>query len=340
MIVTHMGRSPLLLCLPHSGEQMHAAVGGRFSATGRLQTDLSWRLEQVLDIATQLDATIVRQPTSRLVIDVDVDPGKPEAVNAIRVGEALCPAMTLDQRRIYKEGEEPGPVEMEERRLLYHAPFHQALAEQVARLRDLHNTVVVFDCQSTRSRLRGIRDEPLPTVCLGTRQDTSCDVSLRRRFERSLKETSELSLDANRFVTGGYIASRYGQPERGINAMTMQVSQAAYLRHESPPFEPDRGLVSRLRQVLLEVMSACSDWARTRDMMQAASQSESALGTGFGQALDELAGLSGLTSLSSIPAGASTRIRLRTQSNTGQAPSDGEDHAKVESQAVLHKAGV
>lgn len=298
MIVTHVGRSPLLLCLPHSGEQMHAAISSRLGATGRLQTDLAWRLEQVFDLAEELDATILVQPTSRLVIDVDVDPDKEAACQAIRVGEALCPAMTLDQRRIYKEGEEPGPVEIKERRLLYFDPFHKALTEELNRLRSLHETVLLFDCQSTRSRIRGIRDEPLPAICLGTRQDTSCDVSFRRRFERSLKQDSDLSFDTGRFVNGGYIVSRYGHPEQGIHAMTLQLSQASYLRHESPPFEPDRGLMARLQGALKGALATSADWARTRDMMQATVKSENSLGTGFGRALDELADLSGMHGLS------------------------------------------
>ncbi|MFD1697127.1 N-formylglutamate amidohydrolase [Roseibium aestuarii] len=293
MIVTHVGRSPLLLCLPHSGEQIHPAVGGRFSATGRLQTDLAWRLDHVMEFARDLDATVIVQPVSRLVIDVDQDPDKPEARKAIRVGEALCPAMTLDQRRIYREGEGPGPVEMEERRLLYHEPFHRAVASQLNRLRQDHDTVVLFDCQSTRSRIRGLRDEPLPSFCIGTRQDTTCDLGLRRRFERAVREASDQTVDSNHHVHGGYIVSRYGQPEAGIHALTLQVSQASYLRHESPPFEPDRGLVTRMRQVLSEAMTSCADWARTRDIMTAASQSEAALGSSFGKVFDQLADLSG-----------------------------------------------
>lgn len=260
MILVDEGQSPLILCLPHSGSVIPNAVEKRLNATGRLQADLAWRLERVFDFHGDLDATVLRSSISRYVIDLDRDPETPVS-DAMDPARALCPATTLDGKRIYQDGEEPGPTEVEQRVLLFHAPFHRALHRQVDRLLRLHRRVVVLDCQSMRSHIKGVTDKGLPVVSIGTAGGGSCDPDLRSLLAGSFSGQEGFTVSVDEQTEGGFITKSLGRPERGIHVLTLLLAQRIYLRHESPPFEPDRTRVDRLRAVLAETISRIEDWA-------------------------------------------------------------------------------
>ncbi|MHA7775281.1 N-formylglutamate amidohydrolase [Roseibium sp. M-1] len=259
MIFVEEGQSPLILCLPHAGTDVPNAVEKRLNATGRLQADLSWRLERVFDLNKELGATVIRSSISRYVIDLDRDPktSNREAMNPAR---ALCPATTLDGKRIYQEGEEPGPTECEQRSLLFYTPFHKALRRQIDRLLRTHRKIIVLDCQSMRSNIKGVSEKGLPLVSIGTNGGTSCDPDLRNLLVGSFKGQEGYTVSVDEQTRGGFITASYGKPDRGLHVMTLLLAQRSYLRHESPPFEPDKARIARLRTVLQDAMTRIVDW--------------------------------------------------------------------------------
>jgi|GEM_PF-67056 len=259
MIFVEEGQSPLILCLPHAGTVVPNAVEKRLNATGRLQADLSWRLERVFDFHDELDATVVRSSISRYVIDLDRDP-KTSCREAMNPARALCPATTLDGKRIYQEGEEPGPTECEQRTLLFFTPFHKALRRQIDRLLRTHRKVIVLDCQSMRSNIKGVSENGLPLVSIGTNGGTSCDPDLRNLLVGSFRGQEGITVSVDEQTRGGFITSTFGRPDRGLHVVTLLLAQRSYLRHESPPFEPDKARTARLRLVLQDAMSRIVDW--------------------------------------------------------------------------------
>ncbi|MEP0231940.1 N-formylglutamate amidohydrolase [Roseibium sp.] len=262
MIIVEKGESPLILCLPHTGVDVPPAVEKRFSATGRLQADISWRLEQVLDIARELDATIIRSTISRYVIDVD-RPADQMADSDISPRDSLCPLSTLDLKRIYLADEEPGPIETEQRKHLFYQPFHQALEEQIGRLRRLHDEVVLFDCQSMRSRIRGFVEGELPVINIGTANGQSCSEGLKSTFVGSFTGLSGFSVAVDEVLGSSYITEKYGSPADGLQCFTLVIAQRVYLRHESPPFEPDKARIARLKTALIDGFSRAIDWTKS-----------------------------------------------------------------------------
>ncbi|KZM50726.1 N-formylglutamate amidohydrolase [Labrenzia sp. OB1] len=265
MILVEEGQSPLILCLPHSGTEIPDAVLNRLNATGRLQTDLSWRIERVFGFHADLDATLLRSSISRYVIDVDKDPQTPVS-EARDPAVALCPVTTLDGKRIYQAGEEPGPTEIEQRSLLFCMPFHRALRKQIDRLLRKHNKIVIVNCQSMRSHIKGVTDTGLPLISIGGSGGTSCDPGLRDQLVGTFRDHEDYSVGVDGFAGGGFIERSYGRPNRGIHVVTLLLAQRAYLRHETPPFEPDKTRIARLSAVLAQTMSGVVDWVeRTGD---------------------------------------------------------------------------
>ncbi|PVB62255.1 N-formylglutamate amidohydrolase [Labrenzia sp. 011] len=275
MILVEEGQSPLILCLPHSGTEIPNAVLNRLNATGRLQTDLAWRLERVFGFHGDLDATLVRSSISRYVIDVDKSPSTPVSA-AWDPAAALCPATTIDGKKIYQDGEEPGPTEVEQRSLLFFMPFHRALRKQIDRLQRSHRNVVIIDCQSMRSHIKGVTDTGLPLVSIGSAGGTSCDPDLRNLLVGTFRGREDYSVGGDEYAKGGFISESYGQPDRGIHVVTLLLAQRSYLRHESPPFEPDKSRLARLSADLAEAMAGVVDWAgRSEDATGVAASSRS-----------------------------------------------------------------
>jgi len=259
MIRVEKGNGPLILCLPHAGSDIPPAIAPRLSATGRLQTDVSWRLEKVLDLSAELDATIIRSTISPYVVDPDQDPSGFRDTRT--VDGVLCPLETLDGKPIYKHDEHPGPAEIEQRLLLFHSPFHDALCREIERLSRLHEKLVLLDCRSIRSRIKGFCDRGLPIISLGTADGTSCDPELKSLLSGTLAEMSGYSVGVDDVFHGGFLTRSYGRPGAGLHAMTLVVAQRAYLRHESPPFEPDKLRVGRLRATLRDAFLRVGEWA-------------------------------------------------------------------------------
>ncbi|MEP4767100.1 MAG: N-formylglutamate amidohydrolase [Roseibium sp.] len=260
MILVDEGQSPLILCLPHSGTDIPPAITKRLNATGRLQTDLSWRLEDVFNTRKDLGVTVIRSTISRYVIDLDKDPETPLS-EAMDPTVALCPATTLDGKNLYQDEEEPGSTEIEQRMLLFHVPFHRALRQQIERVSRLHDKVIILDCQSMRSHIRGVTDKGLPLVSIGSFDGTSCDPDLRNLLVGSFTGQKGFTVEVDDKAKGGFITQSYGRPDRNLHAMTLLFAQRAYLRHESPPFEPDKTRVRRLRTIMEDSLSRLIDWA-------------------------------------------------------------------------------
>jgi N-formylglutamate deformylase len=273
MILVEEGQSPLILCLPHSGTEVPNVVLGQFNATGRLQADLSWKLERVFDLHDQLNATILRSTTSRYVIDLDRN-CEVESANGLDITTARCPATTLDGKSIYREGEQPGPVETEQRSLLFFDPFQQRLRQQIDRLLRIHGKVVLLDCQSMRSNIQGVTGKGLPLVSIGSAEGRSCDPDLRNLFVGSFKGQPGYTVGVDEQVKGGFITQTYGRPDLGVHALTLLLAQRAYLRHESPPFEPDKARVARLKTVLVDSLSRIIDWTGMQSAVETNAVSE------------------------------------------------------------------
>jgi N-formylglutamate amidohydrolase len=62
---------------------------------------------------------------------------------------------------------------------------------------------------------------------------------------------------------GGYITRHYGDPARGVHAVQMEMTEAAYMDETPPyPFRADRAQAAR--QVLREQLGIVLEWGRQR----------------------------------------------------------------------------
>ncbi len=260
------GSAPLLVSLPHTGTFIPAAYEKDFPSLWLARKDADWWIDKLYAFAADLDATIVHTAISRSIIDVNRDPGGVSLYPGQATTE-LCPTTTFDGEPLYCPGAEPDAGEIARRRAAYFDPYHAALAHEIGRLRDLHKTVVLYDCHSIRSVIPRLFDGELPQFNIGTNSGASCAAPLVTGIER-LCDASGLSRVTNGRFKGGYITRQHGNPQAGVHAVQMELACRGYMReHPGPvseagwpsPYDPT--FAAPIRETLRGVLEFCLDFA-------------------------------------------------------------------------------
>jgi N-formylglutamate deformylase len=258
------GDAPLVLSIPHTGTDL-AGLEPKLVSAWLARKDADWWIERLYDFAVGLDATILRTTVSRTVIDVNRDPSGV----SLYPGQAttgLCPLTTFDGEPLYRPGEEPGQADVEARRSSYFEPYHAALAAEIERVRARHGTAVLYDCHSIRSVIPRLFPGELPVFNLGTNDGASAAPDLVRAVEAPLAG-SGLSHVTNGRFKGGWITRRYGQPDRGVHALQMELACRGYMRERPGPVDEgswpvpyDDAYAAPILRVLRDVLETCLRW--------------------------------------------------------------------------------
>ena len=224
--------APLIVSIPHAGVEL-SQYEPRFLSPWLARKDADWRLDELYDFVGALGATVVRTKASRSIIDVNRDPSGA----SLYPGQAttgLCPTTTFDGEPLYGHGDAPDEAEIAQRRRLCFDPYHAALRGEIARLRERHGRVALFDAHSIRSRIPRLFDGELPVFNLGTNSGLSCSLRLREAVAAALAASGASSIVDGRF-RGGWITRSYGKPGEGVEAIQLELACRAYMEEPEWP---------------------------------------------------------------------------------------------------------
>jgi formiminoglutamase len=255
------GDSPVLLAMPHTGTQVPPEIAASLNETGRALADTDWHVERLYDRLAP-GATIVRATFHRYVIDANRDP----AGTLLYPGQnttGLAPLTDFDGQPIWREP--PDADDIEARRAAFHAPYHAALAKEIARLKARHGVAVLYDCHSIRSRIPFLFDGELPVLNIGSNDGVSCAGAIERAAVDAA-ETSGFSFILNGRFKGGWTTRHYGRPADDIHAIQMEIAQRAYLSAETPPWAYDAARAEPLRASLAALLATIEELALAGDM--------------------------------------------------------------------------
>lgn len=263
----HSGAAPLLLCLPHTGTQIPRALESAFVSGWLARKDTDWHVERLYAFAPELGASLVRTRISRAVIDPNRDPSGASLYPGQATTE-LCPTTTFDGESLYRGGQAPDTAQIAARRSEFFLPYHAAIDSELARLRQLHPCVVLYDCHSIRSRVPRLFPGTLPHFNVGTFSGASCDARLTAAVEAVCDLPGYTRVTNGRFK-GGYTTRHYGEPARGVHAIQMELACRGYLREppgeldaENWPCPWDAQFARPLQARLEEVLAACLRFAQ------------------------------------------------------------------------------
>jgi N-formylglutamate deformylase len=252
------GGNALLVSMPHVGTIVPAGLAARMTPAALQLADTDWHLPLVYDLE-RLDATILVATHSRLVVDLNRPPTG-ENLYPGRDTTGLIPVDTFHKEPVYRSGL-PDETETAHRRQTYWRPYHQALQAELARLRQIHQRVVLWDAHSIASVLPRFFDGRLTDLNFGTADGESCDAGLIDAILAPVRAQDRYSWVLNGRFKGGYITRRFGNPTDGVHAVQLEMTQAIYM-DEDPPFALRPDLCSRLAPLLQSCIIAAADWSR------------------------------------------------------------------------------
>jgi N-formylglutamate deformylase len=260
------GSEPLLVSIPHTGTVIPADVEHDLVSPWLARKDTDWWIERLYGFAAGMGATVVRATHSRTVIDVNRDPSGVSLYPG-QTTTGLCPTETFDGELLYRNGREPDTAEIARRRKLYFDPYHAALEDEILRLEQSHQRIVLYDCHSIRSVIPRLFEGELPHMNLGTNLGASCDRGFCHVVQ-AVCDASGFSWVVNHRFTGGWITRHYGRPDIGVHAIQMELACRSYLDEPAaavdeaswpPPYDAARA--AKMRETLKSVFKVCLSYA-------------------------------------------------------------------------------
>ena len=253
MIKVTQGHGPIVLGLPHTGTDVPDDIHDLLNDRGRALADTDWNIHR-LYAGLLDDVTTVRTPIHRYVIDVNRGPDDASLYPGQNT-TGLCPVTDFDGNPIYRPGCEPDAPEIDRRRQAYHQPYHHALSTELARVKAIHGSVILYDCHSIRGKIPHLFANTLPDLNIGTNSSTSCAQTVEKTVHEICHSAPGFTSVVNGRFKGGWTTRTYGQPAQGIHAIQMELAQSTYMQ-EAPPWTYDDTRAAHLRKTLSRILNA------------------------------------------------------------------------------------
>lgn len=252
--ILHRGSSPLLVSMPHIGTEIPPELRGCYVPRALGVEDTDWHLARLYAWLPALGASVLQPRWSRYAIDLnrppDDAPMYPGAANT-----ELCPTRFFTGDPLYQPGQEPTRGERQRRRERYWQPYHQALAQELDRIKAVHGFVLLWDAHSIRSAIPWLFDGVLPDLNIGTADGSSAHGAIAQAVVDAASRCASASHVLNGRFKGGYTTRHYGDPARHVHAVQLEMCQNTYMS-EQAPYEYDKGLASDIQPVVRAMLTA------------------------------------------------------------------------------------
>ena len=253
------GDGPVVFGLPHTGKWLPQDVFARLNPRGQALADTDWHVDRLYD-GLLPSATTVRATFHRYLIDANRAPSG-DSLYPGQNTTGLVPLTDFDGVPIWSET--PDATEIEARRAAYHAPYHAALAAELARVYAQHGVAILYDCHSICSHIPFLFDGTLPDFNIGTNGGTTCAPRIEQAVTAICAQAKGYTSVLNGRFKGGWTTRHYGQPDTGIHAIQMELAQSTHLSTEAPPFSYDSAKAERVRPHLRRILETLETLAPT-----------------------------------------------------------------------------
>jgi N-formylglutamate deformylase len=248
------GSVPLLVSIPHMGTEIPADLRSHFVQRALEVEDTDWHLDRLYAFARELGGSVLQPTVSRYVVDLnrppDDTPMYPGASNT-----ELCPSRFFTGDPLYREDFTLSPEQKAQRRATWWMPYHQALQEEIARLKAAHGFVLLWDAHSIRAEIPWLFEGRLPDLNIGTADGRSADPSITQAVAAAAARHPQFTHVVNGRFKGGYITRQYGRPADHVHAVQLEMCQSLYMR-EAPPWNYEEARAAQVQPVVREMVEA------------------------------------------------------------------------------------
>jgi N-formylglutamate deformylase len=240
------GTSPLLISMPHVGTELMPEVAAGLATPARGLCDTDWHLPILYDFAKDFGASVLIARWSRFNIDLN-RPADDKPLYATAT-TGLYPDVLFDGTPLFEPGKEPS----QETRARYLAeiwqPYHDKIETELAAKKKAHGFAVLFDAHSIKGNVPRLFEGDLPDFNIGTNSGAACAPALTDKLATACIAPGFTHVVNGRFK-GGHITRAYGQPEKGVHAVQLELAQRTYMR-EAPPFDYLPDVAAEVRPIL------------------------------------------------------------------------------------------
>lgn len=253
------GNAPLLISIPHDGRELMPGQAERMTKEGQAIPDTDWFVRELYEFAGELGANVLAANYSRYVVDLN-RPADDAALYEDQVSTGLCPRKTFNGQPIYLEGETITATEQRERVVRYWRPYHEKISSVLDDLRREHGFALLWDAHSIASEVPMLFPGVLTDLNVGTNSGYSCGASCESAVVHAAKASDYSSVLNGRFK-GGFITRNYGNPEKDIHAVQLELSQRCYMNENKLSYDAESAVRvgETIRNMLIAYVRAAKE---------------------------------------------------------------------------------
>lgn len=254
------GNTPLLISVPHSGLALLEGMQERLSSKALKLPDTDWRVDELYAGAGGLGAGLLIANYSRYVVDLN----RPSDDAQLYASETsgLFPQKTFDGQPIWLAESD---IKSQQDWIMQNIwqPYHQKIRQELERLKQRHGYAILLDAHSIAPMVPTLFSGILPDLNLGSYDGRSAAADLITAAYSSLA-TPEFTRVLDGRFKGGAITRKFGQPEKNIHALQLEISQATYLQMTGdwPPLDEQK--TNCLKHTIHHLLQSLLDWQGTQ----------------------------------------------------------------------------
>ncbi|MEP2025956.1 MAG: N-formylglutamate amidohydrolase [Reichenbachiella sp.] len=235
---------PILVSVPHCGTDIPDGIRDQYDPEMiKAIDDTDWFVDQLYDFVGDLGIKMVKAKYSRWVIDLNRNAESKPLYNDGRVITALCPTTDFNDKNIYLN-EGPSQEEINRRISSYYYPYYDQIRLELTKLQKQFKHVLFFDAHSIRQYVPGIRAEKFPDLILGDADEKAAALQIIEAATKVLSNTS-YSFNHNHPFKGGNLTRTFGQPQKNIHALQLEMAKTVYMDDGETKYDENRANLVR-----------------------------------------------------------------------------------------------
>lgn len=250
------GTTPLLISMPHPGLLLPEEVSGLLTPEARALPDTDWHIPKLYGFASQMGASLLMARYSRFAIDLNRPEDDTPLYRTATTG--LFPDTLFDGTSIFRPGASRSEAIKAECKERIWRLYHAKLMAELDRIKAKFGHAVLLDAHSIRGEIPRLFEGLLPDFNIGTNDGKSCAKNLSDAVVQVCSAPGYRQVLNGRFK-GGHITRHYGQPDRNVHAVQLELAQRTYM-NEQAPFDYRTNMAEKVQPVLQRMVQAMIDW--------------------------------------------------------------------------------